>query len=302
MPNHGSMNLGAWDILLNACLLVLWFRIWNAQGDGDFGWRTGCLWQATDAIFRMLRPAPRSMNERWIAAALFVVLAAAKTLLFASILAGTAGAQWGLRMGFEQVVVASGSGSPPLGRLAAMTALSFAVFLFMLWSISAIYLPRRAHPFASQAEGTLRELSAPFSMLPIHWRPAALLVLGLAVCAAARFDWSAASLGEAGGELLQPWTWLRFVISTLAAVVGLCGTLQSFVMLLIIGSWISLFSSSEALHIFCREWLDMLLGPLSRYPLRIGFLDLTPIIFFFALGLAQKTILPLLAGIYYMLP
>jgi len=296
------MNLGAWDVLLNACLLVLWFRIWNAGGDGSFSWRTGYLWQATDAIFRMLRPTPRPANERLTAAALFIVLAAAKTLLFASILAGAAGAQWGLRMGFEHVVVSSYSESPSLVRLAAMTALSFAIFLFLLWSISALYLPRGTHPFATQPEGTLRDLSAPFSLLPLWLRHVVLIGLGLAICAAARIDWSAGSLRYAVADLLYPWTWLRLLVSCLAAVVGLCGILQSFVMLLIIGSWLSLFSSSEALHVFCREWLDLFLGPLNRYPLRIGFLDLTPIIFFFALGLMQRTILPMLAAIYNMLP
>ena len=40
--------------------------------------------------------------------------------------------------------------------------------------------------------------------------------------------------------------------------------------------------------VFCREWLNMLMGPLRRYPLRIGMIDLTPIVMIIAIQIVHQ--------------
>ena len=52
---------------------------------------------------------------------------------------------------------------------------------------------------------------------------------------------------------------------------------------------------------FCRTWIDFLMGPLRRYPLRIGMLDLTPIIMIFALDFLHRFMMGILARSYLKL-
>jgi uncharacterized protein YggT (Ycf19 family) len=48
----------------------------------------------------------------------------------------------------------------------------------------------------------------------------------------------------------------------------------------------------------CREWTDTLLGPLRRYPLRIGMIDLSPLIYIVVLGLVQGFLHAILLSSY----
>ena len=55
-----------------------------------------------------------------------------------------------------------------------------------------------------------------------------------------------------------------------------------------------MFGHSHAIMVFCREWMDLLLGPLRRYPMRLGMLDLTPLIFIILLRLVHSLLMALL--------
>ena len=76
----------------------------------------------------------------------------------------------------------------------------------------------------------------------------------------------------------------RLLLVSLSGWVALLPVVQSCLILMIIGSWVSMLTGSHGLASFCREWIDLLIGPMRRFPLRIGMLDLTPLVFMFALG------------------
>jgi len=48
----------------------------------------------------------------------------------------------------------------------------------------------------------------------------------------------------------------------------------------------------------CRDWINLLLGPLRRYPVKIGMFDLSPIIFFFAIGIAHTLLMSVIFAAY----
>ncbi len=68
--------------------------------------------------------------------------------------------------------------------------------------------------------------------------------------------------------------------------------------MLIIGSWVAMFTGAHGLMMFCRNWTDTLMGPLRRYPLRIGPLDLTPIVMIFLLEFIHGFLMGILLKSY----
>jgi uncharacterized protein YggT (Ycf19 family) len=74
------------------------------------------------------------------------------------------------------------------------------------------------------------------------------------------------------------------------------------VLFVIAGHWIGMATNASNLGWMCAEWLDHLLGPLRRYPIRIGMFDLTPLVFFFGLGLLQSALFRVLEGAASLLP
>ena len=90
----------------------------------------------------------------------------------------------------------------------------------------------------------------------------------------------------------------KLLMLALIGWVQLLPMLQSLMLLLIIGSWVSMFAQSHNLAMLCRDWINLLLGPLRRYPLRIGMFDLSPIVFFFAIGLVHAILMSILVAAY----
>jgi uncharacterized protein YggT (Ycf19 family) len=95
-----------------------------------------------------------------------------------------------------------------------------------------------------------------------------------------------------------PVIFLRYFISALACWVSVLPVLAWIVVILVIGSWLSLFSNSNRLALFCREWLDMFMGPLRNYPIRIGMLDLTPLVVIFAIQMLYPLFIKILSVSY----
>jgi uncharacterized protein YggT (Ycf19 family) len=87
-------------------------------------------------------------------------------------------------------------------------------------------------------------------------------------------------------------------LSALAAWTDVLHIIRSLMIVLIIGSWVSMFTQSHALMMFCRDWIDFIIGPLRRYPLRLGPIDLTPIVMIFALELLHKVLMSILLASY----
>ena len=281
------MNFRMLDTLFNAALLVFWIRIWNRDDrSAFFNPFLAPLSRLTDGIVRFLRPVFFSTPDRVIAAV---------ALLFLALLRGAAapreGLGWVLRMGFE----VRRSGPDTVAVRFAFSTLSFAIFVFKLWGVALLTIHTRGTPSRHSA-AALHALSHPFTAIRIEWRPIALVAFGAMVAAllCATGD-PVVVLGQAGGGLAF---FFRCLLSALSALVGVLLVLQQFVILLIIGSWVSMLASSPGVTFFCREWLDLALGPFRRFPLRIGMFDLTPLIFIFAVGFLHSILLRLLAHAY----
>jgi uncharacterized protein YggT (Ycf19 family) len=72
--------------------------------------------------------------------------------------------------------------------------------------------------------------------------------------------------------------------------------------LLVIGSLVSLFTGSTDMAFVCKEWIDLLLGPLRRYRLQIGPLDLSPVVYIIALSFLRPWLSVLLHVSYFASP
>ena len=293
------MRFGTWDILFNILLLLFWFRIWSAEERNVFfNPYLAPLGRVSESAVNFLRPVFFGMRVRQIAAVALVFLIFFRSIIFHGV-AGSHDASWVLRLGFERQID-TGSFISCL----IFSFLSFGVFLFKLWGISLVFVRTASSASFDHTTGTLYYLSRPFPNVRPKLRPVLLLAFGMLL---------AFLLDLAGVPKLVPQTialpvminWtdspflvnlLKLAISALAGWVDLLLVIQTFLILLIIGSWISMFMASRGIMFFCREWMDMILGPLRRHPIRIGMFDLTPLIFILAI---QFFIYPLLKGILF---
>ena len=287
------MQMGIWDSLVNLVLLVFWLRLWTRSDDRNlvFNRYLAPFDRAASLVTDFLRPVCLGAPPQ---------VAAAAVLVFVIVLRGLAvpdRASWLLTLGFDRV-----ADTGHVGTRIAFSALSFGVFLFKLWSLAVLYAGSRARAFREQPVTALAHLSRPLSLLHVEWRPLALFGFGILV----------AALLDVGGHAIPRSTlavlpvglhWqadapvvtaLKLALLALAAWVQVLPVIQSILFLLILGSWISMFTGSDGLIVLCHDWITLLLGPLRRFPLRLGLFDLTPIVFAFALGYISNGLMQLL--------
>jgi uncharacterized protein YggT (Ycf19 family) len=264
----------------------------------------GPLARFSDSAIGFLRPVFFGLASRLIAAAALVLLLVLRGA------AAPKGSGWILSLGFE----IRQTGNPPFVASMVFSALSFGIFLFKLWGLSLIYVPTRMGRPSAHNAAALYHLAKPFSHVRREFRPIVLLVCGLAIA------WLLHAFGTPPPDFIardefglpsqilhaarnQPAAVAagRILISVLDAVVGIIGVVLQLVFALIIASWVSLLTGSHGLTFFCREWMDMLLGPLRRHPIRIGMLDLSPLIFILAVGFAQTVLHTILLRSYLRL-
>jgi uncharacterized protein YggT (Ycf19 family) len=176
------------------------------------------------------------------------------------------------------------------------SALSFGLFLFTVWGLCLFYLrPSASRAHLSHAHEALRFLGRPFTDLPSAVRPPVLLAFGMimgGLLDAFGRPVAGLPLPVANSLADQPaiLAAIGLALSAAARIAGILGSIRSLVILLIIGSLVSMFANSRAIHSFCRDWLDLLLGPARRFPIRLGMFDLMPLVFLIALGLAQAVL------------
>lgn len=285
------MQFGPWDTLLHILVFFFWFRIWTGDDRNlFFNPYLAPLDRLSRSIITFLRPAAFGLPARFIPV---IGLIALLILRGAAVPQSAPGM---LRFGFAFF-------TPDADRFISCLALgilSFCVFLFKIWSFCLIYV-RTKTSSSDHAADALYYLSRPFSDLDIRLRPLILIVCGTAL--AYLLNLAGVSTNEralANTTILV--LLLKHGILALAAFADVLRLIQSFIMLLIIGSWVSMFSAAHGLMAFCAEWMDMLLGPVRRFPLRIGMFDLTPLIFWFVLGYAWRILLRILLESYLKLP
>ena len=286
------MQFGMWDTLLNGLLFLFWFKLWNRPVDRAL--RTNpYLWQlqhTSDRFVQFLSPvffgAPVPVIG--VVALVFLIVFRATAV--------PAGANWILHIGFV-----GGAADPSSFRnCLSFSSLSFAAFLFYLWGISLIYV-RDAHSssFRHTTE-TVFAMARPFTSMPPAIRPFVLLVFGMLLAAGLK------ATGEGFGPVLSETGRLiavaRYAIASITGWVNVLLVLTQCVVLLILGSWVSTLGSSPSLLFLCHDWMDMLLGRMRRFPVRIGILDLTPVVFLFLLTAVYVALIKVLSQGYNALP
>ena len=272
------MHFTMWDTLFNLVALLFWFRLWVGHDRNIlFNVYLAPVCWMSERVIRVLRPAFGRLPA-WVIGALLTVF-----LLVIKALVVPQHADWVVRFGFETRTV----DTTRLITCLAFSALSFAIFLFKLWGLSMIYAGGfQARTFA-QASSGLYHAARPFSLLRPAIKPVVLLGFGLVI---------AILINRIGGWQNPPTPMMagRVVISSLAGFVDILAVVLSLLMLLIIGSWVALFSGSPGMMAICNDWISLILGPIRRYPMHMGSIDLSPLIFFFVV---QWFIYPFLKGI-----
>jgi uncharacterized protein YggT (Ycf19 family) len=278
------MELGTFDLLFNILLLVFWFRIWTG-GDSRlfFNPYLAPISRVTESIFAFLWPVFRRTPRSLLAIILVILLLAFRGLMIPS------ATIWTLTFGFEHQICPQ-----PLQYHMVFSVLSFCIFLFKVWGFSLIFVRTRLGPF-DHAWDTLYRLSLPFSNLKAELRPLALAPFGVLLAFLLNLAGGLAQSDAALLGLAKPSLFLKYFISAFACWASVLPVLATLLVVFIIGSWISLFSSFSRLGFLCREWLDMLLGPLRNYPIRIGMLDLTPLVLIFVI----QWLYPFLVNVLY---
>jgi len=279
------MDFGRWDTLFNFLVLFFWFGIWNSgERNTFFNPFLAPLAKGLNWTVKFLAPVFPGLSPRAVFSVALVVLLAMRGL------AAPQNGVWILGIGFERANVDTNA----MGYCLAFSALSFGIFVFKLWGLSLIYV-RTAHgASATHTTGALYALARPFSDIRPEHRP---WVLWLSGTVLALLLHRAGAIGPpVCGSLV-----MRAAISALAGWVNVLAVIQGLVILLIIGSWVSMFTGSHVLMFMCREWLDLLLGPLRRHPVRLGMLDLSPLVFLLLIGFVHVALMLVLRYSYNLL-
>lgn len=279
-----------WDLLINVAAFLFWFRFWMPEErDIYFNPHLSSLWRFCDGTTESLRAIFFRTPARLIALSAFLFLLLFRSITFFALAARNQEAVWTLRLGFNQSYIPRGS---PLFPYFVFTVLSFAIFLFVFWGVALLYAGRRHSSFNHAAE-TLFHVSRPFSLVRVEFRPVVLLLFGFLMVFFLTIEFMPGGI-LISSDALSPAGLAKDALSALRGWVEVLTVIQTFMLVLIIGSWAAMFATSPALMFFCKDWIDLLLGPLRRFPLRLGMLDLTPLLFFFAL---KYVIQPVLTGV-----
>lgn len=296
------MAFDTWDTFFNILLLFFWFRLWSRDDRSLFfnPFLAG-ITRVTDSVFHFLRPAFLGLPARGVAVIAILLLLALRAFA-----APRAPAGWLLRIGFEL----REPHTSQLISFLAFTLLSFAIFLFKLCGLSLLFLRPDSGTDGQRTTSAFHALTQPFTSIPFYLRPPALFVFGIAIGVAVNMagqpansptDAALSAFGSLSPAGISPALIVRCAVSAVAGWVDVLALLVQLMIGLIIGSWVALFTGAPAVAGFCREWTDFLLGPMRRYPLQVGSLDLTPIIFIVLLNVLHNFANGFLFGCYQRL-
>lgn len=297
------MSFGPIDLLFNMVVMLFWFRLWNRDPRmAALNPYLSGLVTFSQPVLDLFRALFRSWTGRNAALTTWLILILFRALALPSVNPNGIQEAWALRVGFEAITPIT-CANRGLILFIVFSVLSFAIFLFQVWGFALLFLKgyRRGQP-TDRATEFLYAIARPFSDVRPQLRPWILLGYGTAVVAMMNLTargWVPELPGSVMDAALLS---LRCAVAAVAGAVDLLLVLQSLLIVLIIGSWVVVFTEVEALMIICKEWLDFLLGPFRRFPIHIGPVDLTPIIAFFALGIVHWLVNGwVLAGLYIYL-
>jgi uncharacterized protein YggT (Ycf19 family) len=298
------MQFTTWDTLFNIIILLFWYRVWSTDARATaLNPYLASLHRLSNAVLGFLKPALFFLSERMVAVAAVVFLLVLRA--FAAPREAFNPTQfydgWRLDMNIEKHL----PGADSINAFLLFSVLSFALFLFKLWGLSLIYVRRDTYVHSENTTDTFYHLSRPFSRARYEWRPGILVVVGILLALVLHFvgptlfrhsEHKLAILpnhGAIDGMLV-----LRCAVTALAAWVGALSVLIQLVIVFIIGSWVGMFTGHQGVIVFCREWMDLLMGPLRKYPMRIGMIDLSPLVFIVGVHIVQLFLLNILWNSY----
>jgi len=262
------MNPSFWETLGNFFLFVLWFRIWTRDDRGlMFNRYLLPLGRLTDRIVAFLRPVFFGASDRVILAVTIAFLVCFRAAFVSPAV------PWEIMIGPETYTCGAGS----VLSCIVFSAVSLALLLFRLWGLSLIYVGY-GHPRGHAGEAAYC-LTRPFSDIKHGQRPFVLLGLGIGIVLLCRLTAAPPPDEATAAQVLA-----RAIVAILMEWVNLLPAISGLLLLMIIGSWIAAFTGSSGLRTTCREWMDLLLGPLRGRPVRLGLVDLTPLILVFVLS------------------
>jgi uncharacterized protein YggT (Ycf19 family) len=271
------MSFSGWDTLINILAAAFWFGAWGMDSRyAFFNSYLRPLHGRAEAVLAFLRPVFANAPDRAIALACAVALLVLKAFL------APRAATWELSLGTHSAAVAAHLPPGQWTEAVAWSFLSFGIFMFAFWSLACPYLGFSRRP-EGQVQTALHALSAPFSWLPPAARPVVLLLFGTGLA------FLLPRLGAPPESAGLPW--FQAVFAAVSEWVALLDVLSTAVLIAIVGHWIGMGTGSERLQWMCSEWLEHLLGPLRNRQVRVGMLDVTPLIFFFGLRVVQYALL-----------
>ncbi len=258
------------NLLFNLLLLVVWTRLFSVDRTA-FYYNPYIAWinQISRTVVQWGRSVFPRLSPVYTALSIVVVVLVVRAV----ILPTERFEGWTLTFGFLQSAPKAGA----VNRLMFSLA-SFGMILFYLSAIHGV-LHRYTHG-VNQWDECLGFLIGPFADARRSRRWWVLAGLGLAVSVAlvAFAHPLRAGSAWAPGMVGMPRVGWRLIVNTAAALIGVLPVMQAMLMVMIIGSWITLVSPSDELTRFCHEGVAYLIGPLRRYRLAVGPLDLTPLL------------------------
>ncbi len=277
------MSVTTWDMLFNVLLLIFWVRLWPIRSrEFYFNPYLSRLSSLTDKVFRFIEPVFFQAPARIVALGSLAFLIAFRCFL-------VKGGGWTLGMGVFWITLRD----PGFFGLVAFSFLSFAMFMLNLWTFAVVYLTFNNNS-APHARGAIRVITYPFSAIKAERRPVVLLVAGMAIVFALDMltnDFRGIAGGErviigdlsTGGPVQYA---LRLALISVSGILEIIVIVRTLMFVLIIGSIMSVVAGSPNVAYVCNDWVELFLGVFRNYPLRLGMMDLTPIIFFIALDIA----------------
>jgi uncharacterized protein YggT (Ycf19 family) len=174
------------------------------------------------------------------------------------------------------------------------------ITLFYIWALSMIYTHNRFR--SNRATNALQAVSQPFSSLPVALQPVFLVLFGCLL--AALIDLTGVYTDNPGALVVMlDWKneqlatlFVKLAITSLSGFIGTINIITTSLIILIIASWIGRMTARDELTEVSREFIDMLMGPMRRFPIMVGMLDIAPIIFLILLNYAYSFLMRILSS------
>lgn len=278
MKNTTITPYGFWELLTNIIIFSFWIRLWIKENSIILNPYLAGICKLPDMIINFLSPAFRKLNYKLMVIILFFILIFLRGVIFFSIHQKSE-IPWVITFGLQNWKLDSPSG------FVIMSIGSILTFILKLWMLSLFYIyGRKDIYYSSDSYYALEQAAAPLTYLRKYsQRFITTIILNLIFIFIVLIILSKNNIKFL---LYHPFeTLISSFLSISIEFANLLLVISRLVGILIIGSWVAIFTSSVSLAQLCSDWIELLMGPLGKYKIRIGILDITPIIFFITIQL-----------------